>query len=41
MMEHVIVDYDNVMQCDWMPLRDPRGPVLESPQNFPEVLGNG
>ena len=29
MMQHVIVDSDNVMQCDRMPLQQPQGPELE------------
>jgi hypothetical protein len=39
-IEHVIVDCDNVMQCDCMPLGHPQGPILEWPQYFHDVLHN-
>ena len=41
MIEHVIVDCDNMMQRDCMPLQHPEGPVSEWPQNFHDVLDNG
>ena len=41
MIEEVIVDSENVMQCDRMPLRHPQGPVSECPQNIHDILDNG
>jgi len=41
MIEHVIVESDNVMQCNCMPLQHPEGQVSEWPQNFHDVLHNG
>jgi len=37
----VIVDCDNLMQCDHMPPWHPEGPDLEWPQNFRYLLING
>ena len=41
MINHVIVDSDNVIQCDCMALRHPQGPIAEWPQNLHDVLDNG
>jgi len=41
MMEHVIVDSDNVMQSNRMPCHHPQGAVLESSQNIHDVLDSG
>jgi len=41
MIECGIVDCENVMQCDRMPLRHPLGAITECPQIFPDVIDNG
>jgi len=41
MMKDTIVDCDNVMQCEFMPVRHLQGPVSEWPQNFHNILDHG
>jgi len=40
MIEHVIVDGDDIMQSHCMYFRHLQGPVSEWPQNFHNVLDN-
>jgi len=39
-IEHVIVHCDNLMQCDWMPHRHPKGPISKWPQYCNDILDN-
>ena len=41
MIEHVILPCDDVMRCDYMPLRHPQGPISKWPQYFHDILHNG
>jgi len=41
MIEHFVIDCDDLIQCDWMPLRHQPGPILEWPYNFHHILDNG
>jgi len=41
MIEHVIVDCDDMMHCDCMALRHPQGLISEMRHNFDDVLDNG
>jgi hypothetical protein len=41
MMEHVIVDIDNVMQCIQIPVQNPQCPVSEWTHNFHNLLDDG
>jgi len=40
-IEHIIVHWDDMMQCDCMPSRHPQGPISIWPQHFHNILHNG
>jgi len=41
MIEHVIVDSDDMMQSHCMPFRQPQGPVSELPSTFHDIPNDG
>jgi len=41
MIEHVIVNSDNMMQSNYIPFQHPQGAILEWLYNIHDILNNG